>query len=141
MPGADLSISKTADLTRVKTGKKLTYTITVKNEGTADASDVVVEDALPAGGEGQSVRSAQGTCSPLKTKPDGTVTCNLGSLPSGASATVTIAIKVKVHGPATITNTATVSSSTPECNTANNSAFVTTSVFGRTDSPPCGGCI
>ena len=129
MPGADLSIGKTADLTSVKTGKKLTYTITVKNEGTADASDVVVEDALPAGGEGQSVSSTQGTCSPLKTKPDGTVTCNLGSLPSGASATVTIAIKVKVHGPATITNTATVTSSTPECNTANNSASVTTSVF------------
>jgi len=33
----------------VKTGKSLTYTIRVQNNGPVEASDVVVNDVLPAG--------------------------------------------------------------------------------------------
>jgi len=56
-----------------------------------------------------------------------TVTCSLGTLASGASATVTIEVKPTSKG--TAINTATVSATAPaDPNTANNSATATTTV-------------
>ncbi|RLB67756.1 MAG: hypothetical protein DRH04_07580, partial [Deltaproteobacteria bacterium] len=43
----DVIISKTVDKPRAKPGEKVTYTVTYRNSGTADAKNVVVIDELP----------------------------------------------------------------------------------------------
>ena len=69
---ADLSITKTGSAF-VQSGGSITYNITVQNAGPANASNVMVNDPLPAGETLVSATPSQGTCS-------GTVTCSLGSL-------------------------------------------------------------
>ncbi|MEA2375837.1 MAG: hypothetical protein QOD53_2300, partial [Thermoleophilaceae bacterium] len=119
---ADLSITKTASPDPAVVGQTLTYTLTAKNGGPSPATGVTVIDNLPVGVTFQSATPSQGTCSQLA----GTVACNLGSLASGASATVAIAVTPQFTG--TITNTATVRGNESDSNTANNQASVQTTV-------------
>jgi uncharacterized repeat protein (TIGR01451 family) len=130
--GADLSITKSGSPNPVVSGNQLTYTITVTNNGPQNATGVTVTDPLPATVHFNSVSSTQGTCTRSttttpKTK-DGTVTCGLGALSNGASATVTIV--VTATQPGMLTNTASVSGDQTDPNPANNSATATTIVLG-----------
>ena len=124
--GADLSITKTDSPDPVHTQQNLTYTITVHNGGPLAAAGVSVTDQLPRNTAFGNATATQGTCSftqPAKR----IVTCSLGTIANGATATVTIVV-----GPpskkTTITNTASVSATTSDPNTANNSASATTTV-------------
>jgi uncharacterized repeat protein (TIGR01451 family) len=121
---ADLSITKTDSPDPAHVGQNLTYTIRVTNGGPATATGVTVNDTLPKNAGFGSVSSSQGSCSLKPAKL--LVSCTLGSVPGGASATVTIVVKPTTKG--TITNTATVSSSAADPNTANNTATATTTV-------------
>ena len=124
-PSADLSISKTDSPDPVHLGQKLTYTIVVANAGPSAASGVTVRDQLPKNTGFGSVSTTKGTCGPKPHKR--VVTCNIGGLASGANATVTILVKPTAKG--TITNTATVTSSSPPDPIAtNNTATATTTV-------------
>ncbi len=108
-PGADLSITKSGAPNPVVSGDRLTYTLTVTNNGPQDATAVTLTDPLPDNVHFNSVASTQGTCLRSTTKPKpkgGTVTCSLGNLANGASATITIAVTTTTPG--TLTNTATV---------------------------------
>jgi uncharacterized repeat protein (TIGR01451 family) len=100
---ADLSVTKTDSPDPVTAGSNLTYTITVTNNGPADADSAQVTDAVPAGTSFVSVTPSQGSC-------DGTtdVLCTLGPLANGASATVTLVVLVDpaVSPGAVISNTA-----------------------------------
>jgi uncharacterized repeat protein (TIGR01451 family) len=113
---ADLAITKTTTATTIAGGGTIPYTITVTNSGPQPATSVSVADVLPAGTTLQSATPSQGSCSGTTT-----VTCALGTLASGASATVSLSIAAPVL-PGVVTNTATVSSSTGDPNAANNSA-------------------
>jgi hypothetical protein len=62
------------------------------------------------------------------------VSCSLGTLASGGSATVTVVVKAVTAG--TATNTATVSSPIPDSNMANNSATATTTIVTPPPPPP-----
>ncbi len=124
---ADLSVTKTDSPDPVVVGQELTYTITVANAGPSTAQGVTLSDPLPATVSFVSVVTSQGTCTNV-------VSCNLGSLASGASATVTI--KVTPTSDADLTNTATVSSSTADSNSANNSDTESTTV--NPQQPPTG---
>jgi uncharacterized repeat protein (TIGR01451 family) len=118
---ADLALSKTDSPDPVVAGNNLTYTITVTNPvaSTGPATNVVVTDNLPAGVD--FVSATGGTCQ----RSGGKVTCNLGQVNAGTTATVTIVVKTKKDG--TLTNTASVTS--PDDNVlANNSATATTTV-------------
>jgi uncharacterized repeat protein (TIGR01451 family) len=101
-PQADLSIVKTTTQTSLTTFDEVVYTITVGNDGPSPGTDVTVMDTLPAGLEFVSATPSQGTCGAASP-----VTCNLGSLPVGAIATVTLRATVTATS-GTITNTATV---------------------------------
>jgi uncharacterized repeat protein (TIGR01451 family) len=57
----DLELTKTANKTQVVSGNSLTYTLTLKNVGTAAATSVKVRDRLPAGLTYVSSTSSQGT--------------------------------------------------------------------------------
>ena len=118
---ADLGITKTVNRTSGRTGEPLTYTITVTNRGPATAASPTVTDAFSKSVKLVSAHARHGSCSirhPL--------TCNLASIPSGASDTIRIIAKPTSIG--TLRNSATVRSTTPDPNAANNLAHVTTNV-------------
>ncbi|WP_300372447.1 choice-of-anchor A family protein [Nocardioides sp.] len=85
-PGTpDVTITKSASTATPLGGATFTYTLTATNVGDADATGVVVHDTLPAG---VTFVSATAPC----TQSTGVVTCNVGNLAAGASATVTITV-------------------------------------------------
>jgi uncharacterized repeat protein (TIGR01451 family) len=101
---ANLSVTKSDSPDPAHIGQELTYTITVTNDGPGPAEDVTAVDELPRNTGFGSVSTTQGTCVRRKTS----VTCNLGDLAAGQTATVTIVVKPTRKG--TITNTVDVSS-------------------------------
>jgi uncharacterized repeat protein (TIGR01451 family) len=120
VPTADLSITKTGPAT-AQSGGTITYTLDVSNAGPFDAHNVNVDDPLPAGESFVSVSTTQGTC-------NGTVSCQLGTVANGGSATITIVVSVTASCGATLTNAASVTADEPDPDTSNNtdssSAFV-----------------
>jgi uncharacterized repeat protein (TIGR01451 family) len=93
-----------------------TWTLSVTNLGPNTAQNVVVTDVLPSR---LNFGSAPGCAYNGATR---TVTCSVSSLASGASASFTLTTTITGKGGGWITNTAQVSSSTSDPNTANNSA-------------------
>ena len=112
-PATDLAISKSASPDPVLVGSNLTYTIVVTNLGPFMATSVTLTDALPSS---LTFVSASSGCSPVGN----VVVCDLGSLASGASTTVTVIATAPAA--AIITNTASVSAGVPDPETANNTA-------------------
>ena len=111
-----LSITKTADAATVSTGSSIGFTVTVSNSsaaGTATAAGVSVGDPLP-GGTGVSwsispAYSGPGTCSITGSAPTQTLSCSLGSLAAGASATVHVTSATTSASAGSYPNTATAS--------------------------------
>ena len=118
---ANLSLSMTDSPDPVPAGTSLTYFITVNNAGPSTSTGVVVRDDLPSGVTFSSAVPSQGTCTGTSS-----VTCSLGSISSGASATISII--VTATGSGVISNTASAGTTTTDPNLANNSATVTTTV-------------
>ena len=138
---ADLSIAKTVSAPRTVVGQPLAYTLTVSNSGPDVATNVIVNDVLNnllnTGGL-QSASASQGTCSPAGPA-NGTsqnVSCNVGTLAVGGSATVTLTILPANTGATDLTrnNTATVNSiDVGDPNRGNNSDTVSSIVEPRVD--------
>ena len=121
---ADVQLTQTGPAS-VLAGGAVSYTIKVKNAGPDPAAAVAVSDTLPAGLTGATATTTAGTC----TIASGQVTCALGTLASGATATVTVSSTLSSSTTATsISNTASATSSTDDPNAANNSATVVTTV-------------
>ncbi len=118
---ADLSITKSDSADPVTAGDALTYTITVDNAGPSDAVGVTVADTLPAG---VTLVSTTGCAE----DPSGIPTCSLGNLATGASSSFTVAVDVDLTFAGVLTNTASVSATTTDPNSANDSATETTTV-------------
>ncbi len=123
---ADMAIVKTAVPNPVSEGDALTYTLTVTNNGPATATTVTVTDPLPNAVTYLSSSTTQGTCS----EAGGTVTCQLGSMISGATATVTIITLAGSPSPAS--NTASVTADQTDPNLANNSSTQTETITAPT---------
>ncbi|MCB0043624.1 MAG: DUF11 domain-containing protein, partial [Caldilinea sp.] len=119
---ADMTIGKSDGPDPVTAGELLTYTLVVTNNGPAVATDVSVVDLLPAGTSFVSVTSTQGLC-------NGGVSCQLGDVAVGATATITVVVRVDSDTPAgDVTNNARVSAANPDPTPGNNSASATTTV-------------
>ncbi|MGB8580085.1 MAG: C25 family cysteine peptidase [Candidatus Sulfotelmatobacter sp.] len=100
---ASLAIVKTAmPSPTVAEGDTLTYTIGITNNGPSSATNVTVTDPLPADVTYLSLTTSAGTCS----EAGGTVTCLLGTIANGGTATITILTLAGAPGIAT--NTASV---------------------------------
>src|SRR5947209_787510 len=101
----------------------ITYSIKVRSTGPAlDATQPVVTDALPAGTRLLHSSSSQGSCAGQRT-----ISCRLGLLANGGSASVTLHVRVdKSLG--TASNTAVVSSPRPEAAHADDRATVHTAI-------------
>jgi uncharacterized repeat protein (TIGR01451 family) len=120
---ADLSVRTSDTPDPVKAGQPLTYTLTVENEGPSTANSVSVTDTLPGGATNPVVTASQGNCTP----GGGSITCAVGTLASGATATITVALTA----PATAgiaADTATVSANESDPSSANNKATERTTI-------------
>ena len=126
---ANLSITKADSRDPIPVGRTLTYTLTVSNAGPDAAFDVFVQDNLPAGVDFVSATPTQGSCG----QTAGIVTCSLGGLVSGGTATVNVVVIPRSAG--LITNTASVSASTGDPVGGNNTTSQATSVCRITSRP------
>jgi uncharacterized repeat protein (TIGR01451 family) len=102
-PAADLSVTGSDSPDPVRVGKRVKYTITASNEGPGGATGVSVVDTLPAGARFVSAKTTQGSCSRAARK----VTCALGDLASGSTATVTVVVRAP-RLPGRLTNSASI---------------------------------
>jgi len=123
---ADLAVALTDNPDPVLAGDLLTYTITLTNTGPSDAQGVWMTPTLPGGVTLLSAIPSQGTC--------GEGSCNLGTLPAGVSATVTLQTRVSPSAPeGPVSAQATVTSSTPDPNTGNNTVTISTTIQTQAD--------
>jgi uncharacterized repeat protein (TIGR01451 family) len=121
---ADLQmVSKTGTPSSVVAGNDVTYTLVAKNNGPDAASNVVVTDTLPAG------MTFKPTGSSALCSGSPTVNCSAGTLSSGTATTLTVIATVAASAtPGAVTNTASVSSSTADPDSGNNSASTVTTI-------------
>lgn len=117
---AALAVYSKNSQTSAKKGTNITYSWEVSNGGPQAARDVVLMDVLPSSLAFVSVKTTAGSCTGTTT-----IKCNLGDHKYGP-ITVTIVAQAKVSG--TITNSATVTSTTPDTYLGDNKAVVTTRV-------------
>jgi len=125
-PLADLTVTKTGSPDPVIVWNNLTFTLKVINNGPGDADDVTMTDNLPAGIKFVSSSASQGSCSGTNT-----ITCSLGSLADGDSATATIVVTPVIAG--NLSNFASVTSGISDPNTNNNSVATTTAAIFKGD--------
>ena len=112
---ADLAIVKEASQEATIVGQTFTFTLTVTNNGVSDATGVTVVDPLPEDFTADTVTPSQGVCEGTTT-----ITCLLGDLAVGESAT--IEIEGEAASAVALVNTASVSSDVGDTVPANNSA-------------------
>ena len=120
----DLAISKTVSPAHPNAGEEIVYTITVSNNGSLAAQNVVVTDTLPAQ---VSYLANTDSCTGVAVGSTGTLTCPLGNLAAGASTSFQIKVKIDADlgGATSITNTATVTSDAGDSNDSNNTVSLT----------------
>ncbi len=123
---ADLSLTL-ASGGSTSTGGNTTYTAQVKNSGPSTATDVVVTAQLPTTGVLASVTTNTGSCSVTDQ-----VTCSLGNLTNGATATVVFTILQTNSGNSTLA--AQVTGSTTDATAGNNAASSSVTITGGTYS-------
>lgn len=106
-----LTITKVADATAVTSGTAIGFTVTARNTGPGSATGVTVSDPLPAAtGVSWSVSPAYagpGSCAVTGVAPNQSLSCALGTLAPGASASVRVTSASSVATVGTLTNTAT----------------------------------
>ena len=126
-PIADLSITKTANVTKVAPGGTINYTIGVANAGPASSTGAVVVDELP---EGLTVASATSSAFEGCTFTGRKVTCNAGEIIPSASFEILIVATVgKSRAGSTFVNTATLTPGPQtDPNLKNNTASATVRV-------------
>jgi uncharacterized repeat protein (TIGR01451 family) len=127
---ADVGIVKTDSPDPVGVGQFITYRLTVTNNGPAIATNVTINDPLPAQVSFISAAPSIGACgNNLPTTPT-TIACSLGALEVGNSQFVDIIVQANTTG--TVTNTATVSRSETDPVPSNDSSTATTTVLAVT---------
>ncbi|WP_283180052.1 SdrD B-like domain-containing protein [Gemmobacter sp. 24YEA27] len=132
-PRTDVVVEKSAshdEGASLPAGQQLIYTIAaiVPANGLSDAENVTVTDSLPAGLRIVSVVPSQGSCGAVSglsgglTTAGSSVVCNLGTIQNGSQHSVTVVTvpSTALTGSA-ITNSVSVSTTTPEIDSTNNS--------------------
>jgi len=131
---ANLALIKTDPPGRQPTGRDMTYTLTVTNNGPDASLGVTVVDQLPPSVTFISATPTQGTCG----ESSGTVTCSLLSIGNGGVASIDIVVRPGSAG--IITNSASVFSSATDPDGQDNADSESTTICritSRRSSIPC----
>jgi len=112
---ADLAVTQTASASSVVAGKQVSFTITINNNGPAQATNVVLNNGFTVGATIAAVQASQGSCA---APANGSMSCALGTLAASASATVSFGATLAAAG--TMTHAATVSATEIDSNNSNN---------------------
>ena len=149
-PAVDVAIVKTAfneagdaAITELPAGGRITYRLTVTNNGPADATNIVISDLLPAGVTFVSSNLPNETSGPDGTDPTRTaVGGTLASLNSGDSQVFNLVVDVDAAATGQLTNESDVTSDGIDTNLDNNSSDLPLDVnrvavldIQKTDSP------
>lgn len=114
----DLTIAKSADAALAHVGTLVGFTITVGNEGPGVALGATISDPLQATGAGawsiSPAYTGPGTCSVTGTAPTQALSCALGNLAAGVTATVHVAASTPSASTIDITNVASVTATNNE---------------------------
>ncbi len=122
----DLNVSVSSSASSVMVGSQGTFVITVINNGTTPAPNVLFNQAFPANASYISSTSSQGSVA----FSGSTISGNLGTLMPGQA--VTVMVVLSPTSVATITDTATVTSDGYELNPADNTGSAS---INATDQP------
>ena len=117
-PGVDLVLGMTAVPESIMLGSSFTYLMSVTNNGPNTATEVTLSQTLPSSVQLVSTSSSQGVVS----TNGGIVSCSIGTLAVGASATVGVVVFPTSVG--TVFSTATVGAQQIDINIANNTVTV-----------------
>lgn len=123
-PSADLSVVKTASPSPIFAGEVITYTLEILNAGPSVAVNTDLADLLPAGLLNPEFSTNGGaTWAPFNG------TLFLGNLQPGSFQRILIRATVPASADESLSNTAIVSSGTPDPNLDNNTSTVVTPVI------------
>jgi uncharacterized repeat protein (TIGR01451 family) len=126
LPDADLEIAKTG----VLAGNQATWTLTVTNNGPADATNVVVTDPLAA-----CSTYVSDDCGGANLPP---WTWNIGNLANGATTSCNVVVDVSACPSGSLTNTASVSGDQNDPTPANNAATGVLGIANLLEIPTLG---
>ena len=126
----NVSLAAAATPDPVLAGGTLTYTLTVSNQGSEPAEDVVLTDHLPGSVSRVSTTTSQGG---LASMSAGAVVADLGTIAAGGAATVTIVVTTSANSPSAIVDSASVTCQQTDPTPASLSATLTTTVLSSSD--------
>lgn len=134
-PQLDLIVTKTDGTDPVLVGTDTRYTITVRNSGPSDATNVKIIDTLPDPAGLSTPRivnlPSSGTCAitaPSAGKPGGEVICDIPHLAAGGSISLAVDMQAAAKGVHTNTVSVTSDEDAYESLTDNNSSYENTTV-------------
>ncbi|MEA2164070.1 MAG: hypothetical protein QOK37_2197 [Thermoanaerobaculia bacterium] len=133
---ADLVISKSGTES-ASAGETIVYSIFVFNNGPSAAQNVTMADPLPSGTTFISLNVSDGpfTCSTPAAGSGGTVSCSATTMEVEGTVSFTLSVKTSASAPSgLITNTATISSATPDPSPSDNTSSVSTGIAGASSA-------
>ncbi len=123
---ADLQVRKRTTTPSVASDGQIEWVVDVHNAGPSTAANVTMSDSLSGSDYDQVVAApTQGTC-------DTSVSCNLGSIVPGGTATITIDARVLAND-TTLNNGASATTSTTDPDNSNNNATASAIVENTAD--------
>ncbi|WP_168733510.1 DUF11 domain-containing protein [Deinococcus sp. Arct2-2] len=117
----DIQLTKTPTGTATLAGTNIVYTLTASNLGPSNAAGVTISDPLPS-----NVSYVSSSNSGVYDAAARTVTWTVGAVNVGTPVSRTVTVTPPLNG--SVVNTASVTTSTPETKTGNNSATSTLTV-------------
>ncbi|MGB0385470.1 MAG: DNRLRE domain-containing protein [Ardenticatenaceae bacterium] len=127
VPRPDLEVQIEGAPNPVKAGGRLTYTITIANRGSSEATNITLSDRLPA-----NLTLDESTLDDECQSNFGTVNCTFDQLESGGQTSTTFVVQVLEDTQGTITNIVSVQAE-GDLNQQNNSATSQTQVEAQAD--------
>ena len=127
---ADLAIAQSVSDESVELGDLLVYVIRVGNDGPSTARAVQLTVKLPKGATFLWARTKRGACRTQAGRGKRALSCRVDSVAaSNRPWSIEFALRVTAPIGSTLSNTAMVTSSTPDTNLLNNVASITTKVL------------